>query len=374
MCSRRTSCVEAWRTWPGRGTRRRWWGCTTSVRKRSNFLAATVGWPLADLGSFVERGSWSWVRYMLATMPGGRDELRRVVDPELADLVDELATPRPSRRVDGPAGVDDRGSRRRGFGACGFGSMTPTDTVAGFCILSKPGAGMSHLGRAAATADLAHLERMRVVEAPDRRPAAILMADLEASSPSGASPFDRAVLRVRSPSRTRRGPMHHRCGRHCRPPRRRWRRRVLPRRHDGIRVRRGESVHHRGTSPARRAPRHCRAQRAFRGRVSLRFGLHWGATLYMGRILTAGRSEVTALGDEVNEAARIEASATGGRTLASKSLIERLNRTMPTRSDSTPATRNTHHSPTSPPRPTRHAETPPSSPSATSDSEHENTE
>ena len=46
----------------------------------------------------------------------------------------------------------------------------------------------------------------------------------------------------------------------------------------------------------------------------------------MGRILTGGRSEVTALGDEVNEAARIEACATGGRTLASKALIERLNR------------------------------------------------
>jgi class 3 adenylate cyclase len=60
---------------------------------------------------------------------------------------------------------------------------------------------------------------------------------------------------------------------------------------------------------------------------SLRFGLHWGATLYMGRILTGGRSEVTALGDEVNEVARIEACAGGGRTLASKSLLERLNRT-----------------------------------------------
>jgi class 3 adenylate cyclase len=58
--------------------------------------------------------------------------------------------------------------------------------------------------------------------------------------------------------------------------------------------------------------------------VSLRFGLHWGATLYMGSILTAGRSEVTALGDEMNEAARIESSATGGRALASKSIIERL--------------------------------------------------
>jgi class 3 adenylate cyclase len=33
---------------------------------------------------------------------------------------------------------------------------------------------------------------------------------------------------------------------------------------------------------------------------------------------------VTALGDEVNEAARIEACASGGRLLASKNLIERL--------------------------------------------------
>jgi class 3 adenylate cyclase len=58
--------------------------------------------------------------------------------------------------------------------------------------------------------------------------------------------------------------------------------------------------------------------------VTMRFGLHWGATLYVGRLMTSGRAEVTALGDEVNEAARIEACATGGRALASKMLIERL--------------------------------------------------
>ena len=56
----------------------------------------------------------------------------------------------------------------------------------------------------------------------------------------------------------------------------------------------------------------------------LRFGLHWGSTAYVGWITTTGRSEVTALGDEVNEAARIEACASGGRMLASKNLIERL--------------------------------------------------
>jgi class 3 adenylate cyclase len=60
--------------------------------------------------------------------------------------------------------------------------------------------------------------------------------------------------------------------------------------------------------------------------ITLRFGLHWGGTLFIGQITTRGRSEVTALGDEVNATARIEACATGGRTLASKDLIERLSR------------------------------------------------
>ena len=56
----------------------------------------------------------------------------------------------------------------------------------------------------------------------------------------------------------------------------------------------------------------------------MRFGLHWGATLYVGQIATSGRTEVTALGDEVNEGARIEACANGGLALASKELLERL--------------------------------------------------
>src|SRR5262249_2434232 len=58
--------------------------------------------------------------------------------------------------------------------------------------------------------------------------------------------------------------------------------------------------------------------------VVLRFGLHWGSRLYVGQITTGGRSEVNALGDEVNETARIEACASGGRALASKELMERL--------------------------------------------------
>jgi class 3 adenylate cyclase len=58
--------------------------------------------------------------------------------------------------------------------------------------------------------------------------------------------------------------------------------------------------------------------------VQVNVGLHWGATLTVGQVSTMGRLEVTALGDEMNEAARIESVATGGAVLASKPLIERL--------------------------------------------------
>jgi class 3 adenylate cyclase len=57
-------------------------------------------------------------------------------------------------------------------------------------------------------------------------------------------------------------------------------------------------------------------------RVNL--GVHWGADLYIGQIVTGGRLEVTALGDEVTECARIEHVATGGQTLVSKTVLERL--------------------------------------------------
>jgi class 3 adenylate cyclase len=52
--------------------------------------------------------------------------------------------------------------------------------------------------------------------------------------------------------------------------------------------------------------------------------VHWGATVRLGAMLTSARFEVTALGEEVNEAARIEACASGGRLLCSKALLERL--------------------------------------------------
>jgi class 3 adenylate cyclase len=53
-------------------------------------------------------------------------------------------------------------------------------------------------------------------------------------------------------------------------------------------------------------------------------GVHWGGALYLGQVITGGRLEVTALGDEVNECARIQQSARDGVLLASKPVVERL--------------------------------------------------
>ena len=60
------------------------------------------------------------------------------------------------------------------------------------------------------------------------------------------------------------------------------------------------------------------------GEVRVNVGLHWGGRLYMGQLVTAGRLEVTALGDEVNECARLQEVARDGEVLASKALIEQL--------------------------------------------------
>ncbi len=198
--------------------------------------------------------------------------------------------------------------------------------LAGFYALLKPAAGMSQLAAAAFTVDPAYLERMQAVEHADRRPAAILMADLEASSPLARRlstaryfAFVRGLIRAWDRCVVDAGGI---VGRHA---------------GDGIVAfflavtADSESAAARSSIAAARALRDSLTDIAAGAEIppselSLRFGLHWGATLYIGRILTAGRSEVTALGDEVNETARIEACATGGRTLASKSLIERLDR------------------------------------------------
>jgi class 3 adenylate cyclase len=58
--------------------------------------------------------------------------------------------------------------------------------------------------------------------------------------------------------------------------------------------------------------------------VQMNVGVHWGPGLFMGQVVTGGRLEVTALGDEVNEGARLQQSARDGEILASKNVVEQL--------------------------------------------------
>lgn len=58
--------------------------------------------------------------------------------------------------------------------------------------------------------------------------------------------------------------------------------------------------------------------------IMVNVGAHWGGQLYMGQLVTGGRLEVTALGDQVNECARIQGTARDGTALASKNLLEHL--------------------------------------------------
>jgi class 3 adenylate cyclase len=289
----------------------------------SRFWEERFGGAMAD-----REGLRAWFsrigRYVLATTPGGRDALRAVVAPEVADLVDELE-PAVLSALTAPSSFAFAGAV-----APSWATLVRIDGLdgrfAGACLLSKPAAGMSRLSATTALADLSHLERMRVVAFPDRRPAAILMADMEASSPLSrrlsTAQFFVFVRRLVRAADERIIDEEGLVGRHT---------------GDGIigfflaDTTGSESAAARSCIAAAMTLRDALTEIVERSEipvsdVSLRFGLHWRATLYVGRIDTAGRSEVNALGDEMNEAARIEACATGGRILASKALIERLNR------------------------------------------------
>jgi class 3 adenylate cyclase len=286
-------------------------------------LAAAQTWTFgpnsADRLGLVFRELGGWV---LTDTPGGADELRATVAPELAGIVDELVPRDPpalwfvARGMGIGIAVD--------VPVIGIRLRRADGSLAGTTFIFKPAASMATLGATAAMGDARHFELMQRVSEARRRPAAILFADLEGSSAlarrlSTSSYFSvgRRLVRAADAAVINAGGL---VGRHV---------------GDGIvaffptEAAGSESAAARSCIAAARTLRAALAGVAERSglepeEVVLRFGLHWGSTLYMGAVTTGGRSEVTALGDEVNEAARIEACATGGRTLASKDLLERL--------------------------------------------------
>jgi len=260
--------------------------------------------------------------WMLLDLPGGRDALREKVDPRLRDIVDELE-PRDDDAIVYEIETESFGLRVRSK-VVSQRVRDASGRVVGTVTILKPSPGMNTLGMLASAGNLGHFERMMEIAEARRRPTAVMFADLEGSTalakrmPTAnylelvlgiTSAADRCVVDARGI-----------VGRHA---------------GDGFTaffVAETLASESQAALACARVARELQAAMpdiAARHNLSsdalnVRAGLHWGATLYIGSIITDGRAEVTALGDEVNEAARIEACATGGRVLASKDFIERL--------------------------------------------------
>jgi len=279
-------------------------------------VEARERWPTGPTSASFREAARDWVGYVTATTPGGRDALLEIADPSFAAIIADT-TPEPP-----PAAWSIRADVKFGSETVGNDALISPihDTDgrrAGYLALVKPEVR-------AALGDVRLFERMSRLLEPARRPAAILFADLEASSALArrlsTSSYFKLVRRLALRSDRAVVEAGGVVGKHV---------------GDGVTAfflaedGRSESATARACVETMRAIRDAARESAGRSDLPddalvIRFGLHWGATLYVGRLMTSGRAEVTALGDEVNEAARIEACASGGRALASKALVERL--------------------------------------------------
>jgi class 3 adenylate cyclase len=260
---------------------------------------------------------------IVAANDGDAEAVRATVDSRLHDLLDGVeAEPGPpvwTTRID-----VNFGDRTTPLDVLVVTLRDPDGQVAGGATISKPGVGGAVMA-VLATGDATMFDRMLGLLEPARRASAILFADLESSTPlsrrlstHGYFALMRRLFYRADRSVVSAGGI---VGKHVGDGITAF---FLPE-HAGSESRAARACIE--TAQRLREDAAAAAERSHvdPGQVVLRMGLHWGAGAYIGRLLTSGRTEVTALGDEVNEAARIEACAAGGLILASKTLIERLN-------------------------------------------------
>ena len=268
------------------------------------------------------------VPYLASGTPGGIEALKEFAGDELRPLLDEIE-PAPIPAIWAFDMEIISGGATAGRSWC-YTAQLHDEAGERFGFTRLYTAGLpAHLLALVARGDEVLFERMAQVAEPGRRAGAVLFADLDSSGPlarrlAGAAYFrliaamsaaiDRAVIeregiigkhagdgatafflseQLGSESAAAAAALHTAC--------------ELP---EVLR----RTVVELSESDLPIDPDECR----------LNIGVHWGASLYMGALTTAGRLEVTALADEVNECARIEQSARQGQALASKAIIERL--------------------------------------------------
>lgn len=283
---------------------------------------ARLAWPAGPTLESQRRSLAAWGGMLLASA-GDRERLLELCDPRLRDIVAALE-PRAM-----PAVWNDHVEVRFGrdgqvrYDGVWIRLAGDDGAFAGTVVIGQPAVGGAVLGMLA-LGDQRLFARLLELIRPQRRSVAILFADLEGSTAlsrtlSAAEYFAviRRLTRAIDAEVVDRGGV---VGKHV---------------GDGVTAffltepESGESAAAAaalGAVPAIRAAaaRVASASGLPETALVLRFGLHWGATVQVGRLITAGRLEATAIGDEVNESARIEACATGGRALVSKALMERL--------------------------------------------------
>jgi len=274
----------------------------------------------------IEANNQYWIKiggFALADTPGGKEELRGLAHPDVQHLIDEMI-PVHEDFVASELTVPVFHGTAVKLQMTMIRIRDETGRTIGSVGIAKFGGNAFAVGQMTYLLRPSAVDQMHAVTRAARRPAAILCADIEGSSAlsarlSAASYFQ---LTRRLTFAADRCVVNHGglVGRHA---------------GDGVTAfflvesLGSESAAAKACISAARQLIDVVPDVAIRSNIDpqslvLRFGLHWGSTLYVGSIMTEGRFEVTAMGDEVNEAARIEACATGGLTLASKSLIERL--------------------------------------------------
>lgn len=287
-------------------------------------IETSIAWPVGpDESSFFGDFLHTAGAMMLADYEGRRADLERGLDPRVVDLLEgvEPVDAEVASHTGGAAGSLSRPTSIQGSISR---IRDRTGRCRGIAVQWKPAVPMTTLGAMAYDKDPAHLERVQAASVATRQPAAILFGDLEGSSTlaKAMSTSDYFNLVRRIVRATDQAIVDHSgiVGRHV---------------GDGVVAFFPVVAAGSESAAARSAVEAARAIQAEMTAVAdqsgvdveavvVRFGLHWGESVFMGNISTAARSEVTALGVEVNEAARIEACGTGGRILASKPLVERL--------------------------------------------------
>lgn len=197
--------------------------------------------------------------------------------------------------------------------------LGPSGSLLGVISISRPAISPTLAARLS-RGERATLERIDRLSEPARRPAAILFADLEASGDLSRRLSSRAYFElIRGLTDLIDSSVTAHLG--------------ITGKHAGdggsalfVAEDGNESAAALGAIAAAKAIREGAGRLVDSGdrEVRVNVGLHWGATLMVGQVSAGGRLEVTALGDEMNEAARIESVASRGAILCSKQLIERL--------------------------------------------------